>query len=223
MTRPRLLDLFCGAGGAAMGYHRAGWDVTGIDHRPQPRYPFTFIQGDALRPPVDLRYYDAIHASPPCQAYSVTRHIPGGRSDHPDLVAQTRAVLRASGRPYVIENVQGAPLERGSVMLCGLMFELRVLRHRWFESSLLLLVPSHPSHRGERIGQRGMVCVQGHGECGGGVYADGRRRRYIPADHRTMAAWSAGMGIQWMTRRELAQAIPPAYTEHIGRQLLAAL
>lgn len=224
MGRPRLLDLFCGAGGAAMGYARAGFDVVGVDNRPQPRYPFAFVRGDALKPPFDLREFDVVHASPPCQAYSDTRHMPNVRAGHPDLVAVTRAMLWAGGRPWVIENVKGAPLARGAVMLCGLSFGLKVLRHRWFESNVLLLVPPHRSHAGKRIGEGGMVCVAGHGGQSSRWGKKGSpRTNLIPADHRSKAAWSRGIGIDWMSRDEMAQAVPPAYTEHLGRQLLAAL
>lgn len=136
--RPRVLDLFCGAGGAAMGYHHAGFDVTGVDIAPQPRYPFAFIQADALEYVgslswVELMQYDAIHASPPCQSYSVMSHLPGVGA--PMLIADTRAALAATGLPYVIENVEGARREmRDPVMLCGTMFAgLPVRRHRRFE------------------------------------------------------------------------------------------
>lgn len=214
----RLLDLFCGAGGAAMGYHRAGFDVVGVDHRPQPRFPFAFVRADALEYlAVRGREYDVIHASPPCQAYSATRHLPNARGDHQDLVGPMRDLLLATGRPWLIENVPGAPLRPPSVMLCGLSFGLRVFRHRWFESSTLLLVPAHPRHGKRRIGVGGFVCVVGNG--GGWL----ERRRYVPADHRNKTAWSLAMGIGWMTRDELAQSIPPAYTEYLGRQLLRIL
>lgn len=206
----RLLDLFCGAGGAAMGYHRAGFaEIVGVDIRPQPRYPFTFIQADALRPPVRLEDFDAIHASPPCQAYSKTRAILIGKglpNRGRDLVASTRALL--AGRPYVLENVPGAPL-RNAVVLCGTMFGLRVLRHRIFESSMVLIAPRCAGHDGGTKSHRGYsrgaryVTVGGH--------------NYNPTEGR------AAMGIDWMTRDELNEAIPPAFTEFIGRQLIAAL
>jgi len=209
--RPLLLDLFCGAGGAAMGYHRAGFDVVGVDLHPQPRYPFTFVQADAMA--VDLTGFDAIHASPPCQAYSSATPDP---SVHPDLYAPTRDRLAASGRPYVIENVIGAPYSHG-VILCGSMFpELRIAgewiqRHRNFEASWMLwqLACAHPGTR--------PVTITGH--------AFGNATRDV-GRHSRQATWEVAqqlMGIDWMTRRELTQAIPPAYTEWLGRQLLAVL
>src|SRR5574337_20985 len=127
--KPRLLDLFCCAGGCAMGYHRAGFDVVGVDINPQQRYPFEFHQADAMT--FDLSGFDAIHASPPCQAYTVL----GGREDlshYPDLVDAVRERLQASGKPWIIENVPGAPL-RDPITLCGAMFGLRRYRHRLFE------------------------------------------------------------------------------------------
>lgn len=211
--RPVLLDMFCGAGGAAVGYSMAGFDVVGLDIRPQPSYPFTFVLGDALRPPFDLREFDAIHASPPCQRYSIATAARGTRDRHPDLIEPLRAMLDRSRRPWVMENVPGSPL-RNPLLLCGRMFGLRVLRHRWFESSVLLLAPSHDRHpRGEHLtnGHRGystaaapFVTVAGH--------------NFLVADGK------AAMGIGWMRNRcELANAVPPAYTQYLGRQLLRAV
>jgi len=221
MSRPRLLDLFCGAGGCSVGYHRAGFDVVGVDHRPQPHYPFEFIQMDAVEFLDRQRHraFDAIHASPPCQAYTVGRHIHQSGQRHPDLIDRTRDMLRGTGKPWVIENVNGAPMKPPAVMLCGMMFGLRVLRHRWFESSELLFSPPHPKHpkglstgtltakkggkgNGYSTGEHGLVCVAGN--------------------NFVRAAGAAAMGIDWpMTRKELANAIPPAFTEYVGRQLLA--
>jgi len=217
----RLLDLFCGAGGAAVGYHRAGFDVVGVDIHPQPRYPFEFWQLDALDV-IDrlgigqtfhdktLADFDAIHASPPCQAFTAYRRRKGARRAHPNLISETRTLLRESGLPYVIENVPAAPLEN-PIQLCGSSFGLDVRRHRWFESNLALLAP--PCDHGwqtprfpqatNRTNQRSTVEI--------GVYR-------IPLDIQRQA-----MGIEWMTLSELSQAIPPAYTEHIGRHLLAHL
>lgn len=205
--RPRLLDLFCGAGGAAMGYHRAGFDVVGVDIQPQKNYPFEFIQADAMSFPLDG--FDAVHASPPCQRYTIGRHIHRSGDRHPDLVAPTRDRLVALGKPWVIENVPGSPLI-DPVMLCGLMFDLRVLRHRLFETSWPLDQPNHPkhplgdltgSHHGYSTGDRGFVTVAGHNF----VRVEGAK----------------AMGVAWQTTRaELAQAIPPAYTEYVGRQLI---
>ena len=224
MNRPKLLDCFCGAGGAAVGYARAGFDVVGIDNKQQPRYPFQFIQGDALDYiAAHGRDFDAIHASPPCQRYSAATAGHGCRENCPDLVAEVRCLLEQTGRPFIIENVDHAPLLRGSVVLCGVMFSLKVFRHRIFEGNFILFAPGHIPHRTRRIGGNGYVCVVGGGSnnMSWKKNADGTRcRGMAPKDHRTKAAWSAGMGIYWMTRKELTQAIPPAYTEYIGRQLL---
>jgi len=214
----RLLDLFCCAGGCSWGYHLAGFtDITGVDINPQPRYPFRFVQADALAYLADHGHeYDAIHASPPCQRYSPTRMIHDSGDNHPDLLAATRDALIACGRPYVIENVIQAPM-RFPVVLCGIMFGLRVIRHRAFESSVLLLAPDHSPHpKGQRTGSRpkgghngyscgkfGLVCVAGN--------------NFNPAAARR------AMRIDWMNRKELSQAIPPAYTEYLGRQLLRAI
>jgi DNA (cytosine-5)-methyltransferase 1 len=220
-ARPKLLDLFCKAGGAAVGYHRAGFDVVGVDIEPQPNYPFEFVQGDALEVVGRIgAEFDAIHASPPCQRYSVGRSIHGSGDRHPDLVAPVREALSRAGRPWVIENVVGAPLSPYSAVLCGLMFGLGVLRHRRFEASFLLLAPPHQRHpkhlttgtrtakRGGRgngysTGEQGLVCVAGN--------------------NFVREAAAKAMGIDWMTRRELAQAIPPAYTAFVGTQLIALI
>lgn len=209
--KPKLLDLFCGAGGCAKGYQLAGFHVTGIDNRPMPRYAGdVFIQGDALEYVAAHGHeYEVVHASPPCQHYSVAANIHGNAAAHPDLVGITRQLLQASCKPYIIENVPGAPLEY-AVELCGTMFGLRLFRHRLFETSFFMLGIPHAIHR-EQVGKNGFVCVAGHGDSG---------RGRIPADHRTIAAWKKGMGIDWMTQKELAQAIPPSYTEWIGNQLM---
>jgi DNA (cytosine-5)-methyltransferase 1 len=202
--RSRLLDLFCGAGGAAMGYYRAGFDVTGVDISPQPRYPFTFVQADAMTYPLDG--FDAIHASPPCQDHSSLSalHAKHGTGW---MLAGTRDRLSTQSRPWVIENVPGAPL-RADYRLCGCMFGLDDLRRdRWFETSWRGFDLRSPCvHTGQTI------TVAGHG-------ADGRYYRNggtVP----TVEDWRRVMGIDWMTQAELAQAIPPAYTEHIGARLL---
>jgi len=220
MSKPRLLDLFCGAGGAGMGYHRAGFEVVGVDIAPQPRYPFEFHQADALEYCTAHGHeFDAIHASPPCQHYSRISVVHGVADDHPDLVAATRAALIATGKPYVIENVVGAPLLT-PFQLCGSMFSLaadchdgvkrQLRRHRLFESTLFALTPSC-SHAGEPIG------VYGHG---GGqfktVWNGGMNRGYMGS----FAERKQAMQIDWMDRGELAQAIPPAYTKWIGEHLL---
>lgn len=195
-----------------MGYHRAGFEVVGVDISPQPHYPFEFIQADALTFP--LAGFNAVHTSPPCQAYTVANNI-HGRTDHPDLIAVTRERLKASGLPYVIENVPGAPLENW-VQLCGLSFGLGVKRHRWFECSFAMLVPPCPSHEGDWVSVFGhTVLERGHvvGKAKGG--GNTIKRRHLGTDRGREA-----MGIDWMTREELSEAIPPAYTEFIGARLL---
>ena len=213
----RLLDLFCGAGGAAMGYSRAGFEVVGVDINPQPHYPFEFHQADALTFPLDG--FDAIHASPPCQAYTVANNI-HGRDDHPDLLPATRQRLVASGVQWIIENVPGAPMEN-YVTLCGLALGLGVKRHRQFETSFMIWNPppcphGHPgdwvSVFGHTVLERGHVVGKAKG--GGNTI----KRRHLGTDRGREA-----MGIDWMTRDELSEAIPPAMTEFIGRQLVAHL
>ncbi len=203
MTPPLLLDLFCGAGGAAMGYHRAGFDVVGVDIKPQPHYPFDFVQGDALAPPLDLDVFDAIHASPPCQAYTQAQRLQG--KQHPDLVSKTRDVISPTGLSYVIENVPGAPLIN-AVQVCGRGLGLTVKRHRLFESNVSLMgVPcmAHDDY----------ITVFGHS-----VERRGNKRIALTVEQGREA-----MGIKWMNRDELSEAIPPAYTEFIGGQLLEQL
>jgi DNA (cytosine-5)-methyltransferase 1 len=214
MTRPRLLDLFCGAGGAAMGYHRAGFDVVGVDIKPQPHYPFEFHLGDALTYPLDG--FDAIHASPPCQAYSVST--PSDRkASHPDLYDSTRHRLISSGLPFIIENVIGAPYDHG-VFLCGSMFGLEadgewLRRHRNFETSWFAFQPqcAHPP------GIRPIMVT-------GKSYVN-QVREYASRGSRQgpFSLAQRLMGIDWTTRDELSLAIPPAFTEHIGAQLLRVI
>lgn len=219
MTRPLLLDLYCGAGGCSVGYHRAGFDVIGVDLHPQPNYPYAFVQGDALEVEERLlRTHDfaAIHASPPCQAFSSiakqVRKLRPGAYEHPDLVEPTRDLLIASGLPYVMENVIGAPL-RNPIMLCGSSFGLDVRRHRIFElggfSCMALPCAHHwqkprfrslDQRRGDRLAS--VVGVHGH--------------LNYPGEKKLR---EAAMGIDWMDTDELAQAIPPAYTEYVGVQL----
>lgn len=208
--RPKLLDLFCKAGGASMGYHRAGFDVTGVDIEPQKNYPFAFIQANALAYVAAHGHeYDAIAASPPCQGYSVTRSL--YEAEHDLLIPATRQALIASGRPYIIENVEGARRHLiGPVMLCGASFGLKVYRHRLFECSFFLLVPPHARHREKVLNRCWRADWDGFLTVTGGF-------------NSTKAAAEKAMGIDWMTKAELAQAIPPAYTEHIGRQLLRAV
>ncbi len=193
------MDLFCGAGGAAMGYHRAGFEVVGVDVAPQPNYPFEFHQGDALEFP--LNGFDVVHASPPCQ-----RYMTGGvvnRDKAPDLLGATR--LRLLDVPYVIENVPGAPM-RSDYILCGTAFGLGVRRHRLFELSTGPVELSPACDH-----SRPVTGVYGHPHGKAGAWPG-----MLPSTHEV---WSREMGIDWMTARELTQAIPPAYTEFVGRRL----
>lgn len=210
MTKPRLLDLFSGAGGCAVGYHRAGFEVVGVNLRPQPRYPFEFHQADALEFVAQHGHeFDAIHASPPCQAYSPLRAL-AKHIDYPDLLPVTRDRLISMGVPWVIENVPGSPIRSG-VMLCGSMFPgLRVYRHRWFETPFMIMQPAHPRHV-VRVGpQKGRRPIH---ESGG----------FLTITGDPGSRYGDVMGIDWMTGAELSQAIPPAYTEFIGRHLMHAL
>jgi DNA (cytosine-5)-methyltransferase 1 len=212
MSKPRLLDLFCCAGGAAMGYHRAGFEVVGVDIAPQPRYPFEFHQADAMTFPLDG--FDAIHASPPCQAYSM--NLRGlVTKDYPELIEPTQARLEASGMPWVIENVVGAILP-SAIILCGMTFGLSMHRHRLFQTGgFAMLAP--PCIKGDKAQTR-----------------DGRA--YSPYDKDSRESWGVGKGkggaallmaqlmeVEWMHGQEISEAIPPAYTEYIGRQLMAVL
>ena len=210
-SRPRIADLFCGAGGAAMGLHRAGFEVVGFDIEPQPRYPFEFHQQDALT--VDLSGFDAVWASPPCQAYTPLRaRYP--EKDYPDLISVTRRALEDSSLPWIIENVIPAPIRR-DVMLCGTMFDLRVYRHRKFETSGLFapMSPEHPKHKYRTGSGRGQTQRKAHYLAGNFVTVTGNVGSYA----------GEAMGIDWMTGKELSQAIPPAYSEFLGRQLARAL
>lgn len=214
MSKPRLLDLFCGAGGAAVGYSRAGFEVVGVDHVEQPRYPFEFVQADALT--WDDWDFDAIHASPPCQAYAGLASKDGR---HPDLIPPVRSLLIESGLPFVIENIEGAPLDN-PVRLCGSAFGLHVRRHRLFETNFPLLVPTCQHHEQDEIrayyGKKGWLAWDPKGAQ---VQKVGRK----PLLRGSVEQAPADMGIDWMTWDELREAIPPAYTEFIGTQLLAYL
>lgn len=215
--RPRLLDLFCGAGGCSVGYHRAGFDVTGVDIDPHPDYPFDFIQGDALE--VDLTGYDAIHAGPPCQAHTTMSNRWRGRSEvtdaHPQLIGPIRERLIAAGVPYVIENVGGARTELLSpVLLHGGMFGLGVDRPRFFEAPWLLWAAP--------AGPRAVDPVGVYGKLDGRrlfTRADGTEQRAA----RTLEEARTAMDIDWMTWDDLREAVPPAYTEWIGEQLLTVV
>jgi len=230
MSAPLLLDLYCCQGGASAGYVHAGWSVVGLDKEPQRRYPFPFVQADAivaLRRLIDggpvwfhsgdrdvmarLSDFDAIHASPPCQARTKAQKIRG--NEHPNLIAPTRELLIESGLPYVIENVVPEDPENDPdplidpVMLCGAMFGIETYRHRLFETNWELTVPDHVQHvaRNTKMG-----------------------RPYVPGEYMHVVGnfSSAGearriMGMPWASRDGLREAIPPVYAEHIGRQMLA--
>jgi len=214
-----MLDLFCCAGGAGVGYSRAGFEVIGVDIKPQPHYPFEFIQMDAmemLANPYGLfNYAEAVHASPPCQSYSATKALHD--NEYPELIGEVREALRLSQLPYVIENVVGAPIEigppdlfgnAGGVVLCGSMFELGVRRHRLFESNVIF---PQPRCRHDLVPEP--IDVTGTGGPGG------RHRK--PS---SMAQACEVMGIDWpITRREISEAVPPAYTEYLGQYVLESL
>lgn len=215
--KPLLLDLFCCAGGAAVGYSQAGFDVVGVDIVDRPNFPLPFIRADALTlDPKFISLFDAVHASPPCQSYSDLAKRNGNGADWPRLIEPVRELLIASGKPYVIENVEGAPL-KNPIVLCGTMFpSLRVLRHRLFEANFDISVPPHgkhpkvhtfdkrKSHFGKTNEWTDFVQVTGGG-------------------NSTLAAARDAMGIDWMSKGEINEAIPPAYTKHIGLQLIKIL
>jgi len=199
----RVLDLFCGAGGAAMGLHRAWPDaeIVGVDIAPQPRYPFTFVQADAMIYPLDG--FDFVWASPPCQRHSAMTKRWGRSSEHPDLIADIRSRLLPLPGGWVIENVPGAPLY-SPVTLCGSMFNLKVRRHRIFEANFHLPPPACRHSL-----QPAIVAVYAH--AGGSSKRDG-------LSFSGTASWRDAMDIDWMTGNELAQSVPPAYSEYIARQ-----
>jgi DNA (cytosine-5)-methyltransferase 1 len=219
-NRPRLLDLFCCEGGAGEGYRRAGFDIVGVDIDPMPTNPHTFIQADALEYLAAHGHeYDAIHASPPCQAFSVATKAWNGRinrAEHVNHIPAVRELLIAWGGPYIIENVPGAPLFN-PIQLCGSSFGLAVQRHRLFESNVPMMgrpcahhlqqERKYPPTRSDRTELARVVSVFGAG--------GGRAKN--------AALWAEAMQIEWMTKHGLAQAIPPAYTEYLGEYLLAAV
>lgn len=215
----KALDLFCKAGGTSMGLHRAGFDVTGVDVEPQKRYPFEFVLGDALEYVAKHGHkYDLVVAGPPCQLFSVLA--PLSKGGYPDLVGPTREALKATGKPYIIENVPGAPLIN-PIKICGTMFpELRVRRHRLFECSPVIWFPPAPCcHWGKTS-----ACGRGKSENNLTGYIPGTLENFdfitvAGCDYR-VADGRKAMGIDWMIRKELSQAIPPAYTEWLGREML---
>lgn len=200
-----------------MGLHRAGFDVIGVDIKPQPRYPFTFVQADATRPPFNLSDFDFIWASPPCQAH--TSLVALQDKEYPDLIPHTRAMLDAGGTLYVIENVAGAPL-RNPIMLCGSRFGLKVRRHRLFESKFLGRPGNYLFSGCDHRRQGRPIDITGTGS-----RRTSRRRDGGGGDSfkpRNLEEAREAIGIDWMDRAELSQAIPPAYSEFIGRTALAA-
>lgn len=214
----RALDLFCGAGGASAGLARAGFEVTGVDIEEQPEYPFTFVKADALS--FDVSGYDLVWASPKCQRYSAATRQTGRPEEYPDQIPSIRSMLRESHIPYIIENVVGAPL-MNPVTLCGSMFGLGVIRHRLFETSFPLPPPPAHHHSGSIVTGE-YVTVAGNGGVPAWTMKERERRglpRHVP-DEMSIGRWREAMGIPWMSRRTLVQAIPPAYSEWIGRAFL---
>ena len=197
--RPLALDLFCGDGGAAMGLYAAGFDVIGVDIVPRPDYPFLFIQADATKPPFDLSIFDFIWASTPCQMYSVCNNFL--KKDYPDLVSTTRVLLRSAALPYIMENVPAAPFIE-PVALTGDMFGLSIIRRRHFESNIALSVPLHSPGRGS-VKRGDCFTVAGNGGRGG-----------------NLSDWRDAMGIDWMKKKTLVQAVPPAYSWYLAKQLI---
>jgi len=244
MSRPKLLDLFCGQGGAAAGYIAAGWDVTGVDITDHSkRYPADFIQGDALAFLAAFgSTFDAIHASPPCQGYSIaTAGNPTARAKHKRMIAATRELLALTGNPWVIENVQQARSQMvRPVMLCGRMFGLESVdadgtplvldRHRLFEANFMLDVPAHPKHDGRQVAgvYGGSRRAKRHG---GESLAEvaprdrhaarhERKGGYVP---RSTAVQQQLLGIDWMTVKGMQESIPPVYAQFVGMQLMARI
>jgi len=199
----KLLDLFCCQGGAAKGYAASGlFDITGVDIEPQPRYPYKFIQDDALNFVARFGHcYDFIHASPPCQRFTKATKLRG--NDHPDLIPQTRYLLSITEKPYVIENVPGAPLQ-SPIMLCGTMFGLKTYRHRLFESNFPIKTPAHIEHQEPSV-KMGRPVAAG-------------RFMHIVGNFSGVKMAREIMDMPWASQYGLAQAIPPAYTEWIAGQ-----
>lgn len=236
MDRPKLLDLFCGAGGAGYGLYLAGFDVTGVDVSAQPHYPcneyMRFVQADAIEYALTHGWqYDAIWASPPCQGHST---ITPDKSRHIDLIPHTRYALECAGVPYIIENVMGAKKAlRNPVMLCGADFGLKVYRHRLFESNVMLLVPKHIKHTIPSDDETVLTEAQQaaldliiaqdarHVEKRGFHRYTGDTRFVTVAGHITGLEYcKMAMGIDWMPSKALVQAIPPAYSQYLGKQLM---
>ena len=207
----KALDLFCGAGGASMGMDNVGFEVTGIDINPQPEYPFNFIEGNAI----DFNKFndfDFIWASPPCQAYCYGSK--KAKSKHPKLIEPTRKMLKKTGIPFVIENIPTAPL-RKDLMLCGEMFNLKVIRHRIFElHGFEAIQPLHKKHKGT-IANGFYFGVYTGGRCG--CWGDNEKRSKVKVGN--ISDWQKAMGINWITTKKmLAEAVPPVYAEYIGKE-----
>lgn len=222
MQRPKLLDLYCGEGGCSMGYHLAGFDVTGVDIVRMERYPFEFVQASALSLPASyLLQFDAIAASPPCKVHTAMRMF--SSAHHRDLLPATRSLLNFVGKPFVMENVPGAPMIR-PITLCGSMFGLNVRRHRLFESNIKLEQPKC-DHAGQKANSPGYKVLQYHSgqpreHTASVVSVYGRGNGYGEGETEL---WRKVMDMPWASKDGLAQAIPPAYTKFIGQQLLAHL
>ena len=206
----KLLDLFCGVGGASVGYAQAGFEVHGVDLKHGKRYPFTYLRADVLDVLQDdefIKQFDVIHASPPCQTHSITQHLrnaQGKSTSKVDLIPQTRAALIASGKPYIIENVPGSPLI-DPIQLCGSSFGLKVRRHRLFESNMPL---------------KGSIC--NHKEQGRPIGVYGSLNDQIPNGGKTAETIDQArqaMGMDWAIWTELVEAIPPAFTKYLGDQV----
>lgn len=204
MSKPRLLDLFCCQGGASVGYEAAGFEVVGVDIDPQPRYPLDFHQADALKWALEHHdEFDAFHASPPCQAWTNAQRIQG--NDHEDFIAATRSLFKLIGKPWVIENVPGSPL-RDPIMLCGPMFGLETYRHRLFESNLPIFAPLHQPHtvRNTKMGRA----------------PEPDTYMQIVGNFTNVDKAREVMAMPWANRDGLREAIPPAYSEWVGRQII---
>ena len=234
MPRPKILELFCGVGGAAMGYHQAGFDVYGVDIEEQPDFPFAFCLGDAISilsrligggavtftrrdgtsETLRIEDFDAVHASPPCQASCTLTKGTNSGNEYLNLIPATRALLALHNKPTVIENVQGSDLRR-DLTLCGEMFGLGVIRHRYFECSGFTALPTpHKAHRGKVRGWRHGTYYDG---CYWAVHGSGGGKGSV-------ADWQEAMGISWTSnRKSIAEAIPPAYTRFIGGQVMQYL
>lgn len=210
----KLLDLYCGVGGASAGYAAAGFEVHGVDLKHGKRYPYTYLRADVLDILQDdnfIQQFDVIHASPPCQTHSITQHLrnaQGKTTSKVDLIPQTRAALIASGKPYIIENVPGSPLIN-PVQLCGSSFNLKVRRHRLFESNMPI---------------KGTGC--NHKAQGRPIGVYGSLNDQIPNGGRTavnITEARQAMGIDWAIWTELVEAIPPEYTDYLGAQIVSWL